>query len=78
MWSASRARLWCFGGLLAPHLSLDHDVRQPASSAGVGARRVLGLGEHSCHDGAMRVRRNAALIKRASLWPCCSLCGRGG
>jgi hypothetical protein len=53
-------------------------VRRPTSSAGEGARRVLGLGERSCRDGAMRVRRNAALIKRASLWPCCSLCGRGG
>jgi hypothetical protein len=39
------AHLLCFGGSLAPRLSLDHDLQQPTSSVVEGARRVLGWDE---------------------------------
>ncbi|KAJ7874585.1 hypothetical protein B0H13DRAFT_2279910 [Mycena leptocephala] len=39
------AHLRCFGGSLAPRLSLDHDLQRPTSSAVEGARRVLGWDE---------------------------------
>jgi hypothetical protein len=51
-WPASRARLCVYVARCT--LSLDHDLRRPASSAGEGPRRILGLGECSCRDGGLR------------------------
>ncbi|KAJ7866312.1 hypothetical protein B0H13DRAFT_1898202 [Mycena leptocephala] len=60
-----------------PHLSLGHDVRRSASSAGEGAQHVLGLGECLCRDGGLRMCGDATGQAHESLAVPLAHCRRG-